>query len=295
MKKLLLGMDAENDTSPIFSTGHYTTYKSVRNLDRKSPYSFNHSHNSIDRPVSTTNIERPGSKSNLAALKENNFPPQKKTFSRLYNELCPNEALREDVTPYQFGSNFEVNVRKPSDDFLPKIKKNDVSINDSKAFKSILKAHKENEPQSSSRDTTKRKKKFSFDVSETSKPNGKALQKQKTVVFAQNANDDSFVSTDQKENKIEPVTSSYASSKNVVYPSVYQRKKETATTTMKTKDLFIPQSGSAAMFVEKRSYFNKLKVDVGDEKYLKSQNLLSSKFIEMREKLASLKDAIANS
>jgi len=60
---------------------------------------------------------------------------------------------------------------------------------------------------------------------------------------------------------------------------------------MKAKSM-IPSKDSAAMFVENRSYFRKLKAEEDEEKYLQFHNTMDSKFVEMREKLNLLKNAI---
>jgi len=236
--------------------------------------------------------------------------------SRRYGkrDLLPRSGLGQKTQllskMYQDSKSAQVEVKteeaesSPSMDFwrseemLPKIKRSDLGLGELKINKKSIKSrmHHQSTGINSARELPERVRIPPIGFYDISKSIDQTKQKQKVaLIFEEHKKTNGLESI--RENK-EDAKTDRSNVGNVlksipIVNGMYQIKSERKMRMIENKPKqTVPQKDSAVTFVEKRSYFKRIKSREDEDMYAKYQQAMNHKFNEFREKLNKLKGAI---
>jgi len=246
-------------------------------------------------------------KTQLFTSKENIYPAKKQLLCRIYEDSLNNKNVKE-LKSSTLTTQLATDAWK-TEEVLPRIKKSEHALSEvrtNRSQHSQFRLKNENNTAVSSRDNlsqggTSSMESFNFDKMQ----NKQRKKKSKTAVFKEEKIPEMtemilerFFGKEVKENKQELLLPSVLLARTKTTKTPVSVKQEQVkrfdfkrSVEMKEKTM-IPQKDSAAMFVDNRSYFRKLKPENEEERFIQFHNTMDTKFIEMREKLNSLKNAI---
>lgn len=183
-----------------------------------------------------------------------------------------------------------------SEEILPKIKRSDLGLGELKINKTSIKSRMYNKSINSARDLPERVRIPPIGFYEISKSIDQTKQKQKVaIIFEEHKKTNGLESIRESKEDVKTDRPNVGNAlKNIpIVNGSYQIKSERKMRIIENKPKqTVPQKDSAATFVEKRSYFKRIKSREDEDMYAKYQQAMNNKFNEFREKLNKLKGSI---